>query len=133
MSPYPLRLVIVFLLACLSLNGPALATKWESVAQSNHGFYYIDPRSIEEESGRRLVWTLLDYREDQTLQDGRRYRSLQAQLQFNCKARLARMVHLTYYREAMMAGAVVMKQGMLQDWFEIEPGSPIQRMAQRVC
>lgn len=118
--------------AVLSLS--AHATRWESVAQGPAGFYYLDPASIEEEeAGRKRAWTVLDYRQEQTLQGGGRYRSMHAQVQFNCKARLARLVHLTYYSGPMLAGSVVMRQGMLQDWFEIESGSPIYRMAYRVC
>ncbi len=111
----------------------AHAAKWELVAQANAGFYYIDPRSIETDGDRRRAWTVLDYREDQKLQDGSRYRSTHAQVQFNCKARLARLVHLSYYSGPMMEGKVVLRQGMLQEWFEIEAGSPMQRMGAKVC
>lgn len=118
---------------CLASSASVFAARWELVAQSNTGFYYIDPRSIEAEGDRKKVWTVLDYREDQKLHEGARYRSTHAQLQFNCKARLARLVHLTYYSGPMMDGKAVLRQGMLQDWFEIEPGSPTQRMAAKVC
>jgi hypothetical protein len=118
---------------CLAASAPVLAVKWELVAQGNTGFYYIDPRSIESDGDRKRVWTVLDYREEQKLQDGARYRSTHAQVQFNCKARLARLVHLTYHSGPMREGSVVLRQGMLQDWFEIEAGSPMQRMAGKVC
>ncbi len=118
---------------CLACLAPVRAAKWELVAQGHTGFYYIDPRSVETEADRKWVWTVLDYREEQKLHDGARYRSTHAQVQFNCKARLARLVHLTYHSGPMLGGSVVLRQGMLQDWFEIEAGSPMQRMAARVC
>lgn len=111
----------------------AQAVSWELVAQAPQGFYYIDPSSVALDGERKLAWTVLDYREEQRLRDGSRYRSTHAQVQFNCKARLARLVHLTYFSGPMISGKVVLRQGMLQDWFEIEPGSPVQRLAYRVC
>ena len=125
-----LRASFVCALAALT---SAHAVKWESVAQSPQGFYYMDPGSVERDGERRLAWTVLDYREEQKLRDGSRYRSTHAQVQFNCKARVARLVHLTYYSGPMMGGKVVLRQGLMQDWFEIEAGSPMQRMAYRVC
>jgi hypothetical protein len=58
---------------------------------------------------------------------------MRAQVQINCKARLARLVHMTYYSGAMMGGAEVQKRGMLRDWHDIEADSPIARIARRVC
>lgn len=127
--PFWMFLALVTLLPA----APSQAAKWELVAQSNTGFYYLDPTSVETVGERKLAWTVLDHREEQKLRDGSRYRSTHGQVQFNCKAHLARLVHLSYYSGPMMGGQRVMQQGMLQDWFEIEPGSPVQRLALRVC
>ena len=51
----------------------------------------------------------------------------------NCKGRLARLTHMTYYSGGMLSGAVVQRQGMLRDWNEIEADSPMARIARRVC
>ena len=116
-----------------SVHPDAQAAKWELVAQSNNGFYYIDPRSVETSGDRKTAWTVLDHRELQSLRGGKRYRSTHAQVQFNCKANLARIVHLSHYSGAMLAGSQVHQQGMLQDWFELEAGSPMKRVAAKVC
>jgi hypothetical protein len=55
------------------------------------------------------------------------------EVQFNCKANLARIVPLSYYSGAMLAGSQLHQQGMLQDWFELEAGSPMKRVAAKVC
>ncbi len=120
----------VFLLAAPLQAG---AAQWDLIAQSNQGFYYLDLRTVEQDGERKTAWSVLDYREEQSLRDGSRYRSTHAQVQFNCKARLARLVHLTHYSGPMLGGAVVQRQGMLQDWFEIDPRSPMHRLAYRVC
>jgi hypothetical protein len=108
-------LVLALGAALGSVHPIAQAAKWELVAQSNNGFYYIDPRSVETSADRKTAWTVLDHRELQSLRSGTRYRSTHAQVQFNCKANLARIVHLSYYSGAMLAG------------------SPMKRVAAKVC
>ncbi len=125
--------LLAALLALLAGAAALAAPSWELVAQNNQGFYYLDPRSVTQDGERKLAWTVLDYREAQTLRDGSHYRSTHGQVQFNCKARLARLVHLSHHSGPMLGGSVVMRQGMMQDWFEIEPGSPMHRIAYRVC
>ena len=104
------RSAAALVLALCGVLPPALAAKWELVAQSNNGFYYLDPGSVEASGGRKTAWTVLDHRELQSLRDGKRYLSTHAQVQFNCKANLARIVHLSYYSGAMLAGSQVHQQ-----------------------
>ena len=112
---------------------PASAANWDFVTQGNQNYYYVEPQSIKQEGDHKVAWTLVDHRQIQTLKDGQQYRSTHAQVQVNCKDKRARLVHLRFFSGAMMSGAVVQQQGMLQDWLEIESGSPIQRIAYRVC
>ncbi len=128
------RFTMAWLAALGLLGAPtAQASRWSPVAQADAGFYYIDAASIEGSAERRQAWTVLDHRQAQRLQGGQLYRSTQAQVQVNCKARLARLVHLTYFSGPMLTGSEVLKQGMLQDWLEIDAGSPMQRIAYRLC
>ena len=119
----------------LLASGAALvaAERWEAVLLSEQGMYYLDPQSISAQGSTKVLWTVLDYRSVQEGAEGANYRSMRAQVQINCKARLARLTHMTYYSGAMMTGGEVQKRGMLRDWHEIEPDSPIARIARRVC
>jgi hypothetical protein len=58
---------------------------------------------------------------------------MRAQVQINCKARMARLTHMSYFSGGMLSGKEVQKQGMLRDWHEIEADSPMARIARRVC
>lgn len=95
--------------------------------------YYMDPKSIEQQGPIKVMWTVLDYRNAQTTSEGQSYRSIRAQVQINCKARLARLTHMTYHGGGMLSGPVVQRRGMLNDWLEIETDSPMARIARRVC
>ena len=125
-------LTLVYWVGCGCLAVQA-GIKWEVLSLSEQGMFYIDPKSITEEDGRKKVDSALDYKKPQSTADGKAYQSAQSQLQINCRMKLARVIHQTYYTGPMLTGKVVMRQGMLHEWMEIDPSSPIQKIARRVC
>jgi hypothetical protein len=128
-----LSTLVLFSLLCWMPPGTQASTKWEAVMLNDQGLFYIDPRSIAEEDGRKTVWSALDYKKPQSTGDGKPYLSIHSQIQLNCKLKMARVLHLTYYTGPMLSGRVVSKQGMLHEWLDIDPSSPIQKIARRVC
>ena len=129
-KPFVYALAGMCLLMC---SGAKASSKWEALTLSDQGLFYIDPQSITEEDGRKKVWSALDYKKPQTTGDGKAYMSMHSQIQFNCKLKMARVLHLTYYAGPMLTGKVVSQQGMLQEWLDIDPSSPIHKIARRVC
>ncbi len=99
----------------------------------DQGMFYIDPQSLQEHGERKEIWSVLDYRKPQFTAEGKPYLSIQAQVWINCRAKMGRIMHLTYYSAGMLGGKEVQKQGMLQDWQEIAPDTPVQKIARRVC
>lgn len=131
-----LRQAITLSILCWvqGVTSPALAApKWEPVTLNELGLFYIDPQSITEEDGRKKVWSVLDYKKVQHTADDKAYLSVHSQVQVNCKMKMARVMHVTYHSGPMLSGSVVLKQGMLHEWLEIESTSPIHRIARRVC
>ena len=107
--------------------------KWEAVVLNDQGMFYIDANAITEEAGRKVLWSAIDYKKPQSTAEGQPYLSAQSQLMINCKAKMARVMHLTYYSGAMLTGKVISRQGMLHEWMDIDPTSAIQKIARRVC
>ena len=126
------RWVLIALSSVLAFPGMA-APKWEVVVLNDQGMFYIDANSVTQESGRKVLWSAIDYKKTQTTAQGQPYLSAQTQLMVNCEAKMARVMHLTHYSGAMLTGKVVSRQGMLHDWMDIDPTSAIQRIARRVC
>jgi hypothetical protein len=117
-----------------TLAAPAMAApKWEAIVSNDQGMFYIDANSLEQEAGHKLVSSAIDYKKTQMTGDGKAYLSAQTQLTINCKAKMARVMHLTQYSGAMLTGKVIWRQGMLHEWTEIDPTSPIHKIARRVC
>ena len=109
------------------------APKWEPIMNNQDGLFLIDTKSITVEDGLKKVWSALDYKKPQTTSNGKTYMSLQSQVQVNCKQKLARVLHMTYYSGAMLTGDTVYRQGMLHEWMTIDPASPIHKIARKIC
>jgi hypothetical protein len=95
--------------------------------------FYIDANSVTQEPGRKVLWSAIDYKKPQTTAEGQTYLSAQTQLMINCKAKMARVMHMTYFSGAMLKGKVISRQGMLNEWMDIDPSSAVHKIAWRVC
>jgi len=129
------RFISLAIWSCSALVGFAASAnpKWEPVTQSDQGAFYIDAKSITEEDGRKKVWSALDYKKPQTTGNGKTYLSLQSQVQINCKQKMARVLHMAYFTGPMLTGQEVYRQGMLHEWVNIDPASPIHKIARKIC
>ena len=115
------------------LNAFAATPKWDAITLNDQGMFFVDAHSIKDEGGRKIVWSAVDYKKPQSTADGAAYLSVQTQLQINCNAKMARVMHLTYFSGPMLTGKQVGRQGMLHEWLDIDPSSAIQKIARRVC
>ena len=109
------------------------APKWEAITLNDQGLFYIDANSVTQESGRKVLWSAIDYKKPQSTAEGQAYLSTQTQLMINCQAKMARVMHMTYYSGAMLTGKVISRQGMLNEWMDIDPSSAVHKIARRVC
>ena len=125
-------MALIALSALLTAQSMA-ASKWEAITLNDHGMFYIDANSVTQESGRKVVWSAIDYKKPQTTAEGQAYLSAQTQLMINCQAKMARVMHMTYYSGAMLTGKVISRQGMLNEWMVIDPSSAIHKIVRRVC
>jgi hypothetical protein len=132
LPPFAARLLALVLVAG-SITVAYSAPRWEQVVSSGPGHYYIDPASITKDGERRTFDSALDYRHPKTSAAGKAYQSVATQFQVNCRMKMARIVHMTYYSGPMLAGSVVERQGMLHEWMEVDASSPVHRLMRYAC
>jgi hypothetical protein len=125
--------LLALTLAAGSIPSAHSAPRWDQIVTTGQGYYYIDPASITKDGDRRTFDSALDYRHPKTSATGKTYQSVATQLQVNCRMKMARIVHMTYYSGSMLAGNVVERQGMLQEWMEVDASSPIHRLVRYAC
>lgn len=106
---------------------------WDAVLLADKGLFHYDPHSVSGAGQVRTFKSMVDYKTPQETSDGRKYLSSVTEIQLNCSKGVARIMHMSYHPEAMGAGKEVHKEGMIRDWLDIPPGSPIERIAKRIC
>ena len=126
----PLRLLLS---SSLCLSAMAAPAHWDAVLLTELGLYYFDPHTVSDKGAIKTIQTLLDYKTAQETSEGQKYRSSQTEIQLNCKSRSARIMHTTYYLGAMGSGKEVFKEGSVREWLDVVKGTPIDRIAHRVC
>jgi hypothetical protein len=128
------RLTLLLLLSCgMSLPAMAAPAHWDAVLLTPLGLYHFDTNSVSDKGGIKSVQTLLDYKTTQETSEGQKYRSSQTEIQLNCKSQSARIMHTSYHAGAMGAGKEVFKEGSVREWLDVVKGTPIERIAHRVC
>jgi hypothetical protein len=128
------RLTFTLLLSSsLCLPAVAATAHWDAVLLTDLGLYHFDPHTVSEKGGVKSIQTLLDYKTTQETAEGKKYRSSQTEIQLNCKRHSARIMHTTYFAGAMGAGQEVLKEGSVREWLDVVKGTPIERIAHRVC
>ncbi len=106
---------------------------WDAVLLADKGLFHYDPHSVSSAGQVRTFKSMVDYKTPQETSDGRKYLSSVTEIQLNCSKGVARIMHMSYHPESMGAGKEVHKEGMIRDWLDIPPGSPIERIAKRIC
>jgi hypothetical protein len=133
MKPSPFLFLAALTWSFVAGAGANAKPKWEPIMTNDQGLFYIDTNSVTEVDGRKTVQSVLDYKKPQTTSNGKNYLSLQSQVEVDCKKKLARVLHMTYFSGAMLTGQTVYRQGMLHEWMAIDPSSPIHKIARKIC
>lgn len=124
------RMLCLFTL--LSISGGVQAG-WTSVGRFERGEFYIDRSTIEIKGDQREVWSMMNYRNPEMHPNGHIFRSTRSLLQIQCKARLARAVHMSHFTDAMLGGKQISKMGSLPEWDPVPPDTPMREILDLVC
>ena len=127
-----MRTRVVSFLALLIISSSVQAG-WTSVGRFDRGEFYIDRSTIEIKGDQREVWSMMNYRNPEMHPNGHIFRSTRSLLQIQCKARLARAVHMSHFTDAMLGGKQISKMGSLPEWDPVPPDTPMREILDLVC
>ena len=106
---------------------------WTSIGRFDRGEFYVDRSTIEVKGDQREIWSMMNYRNPEMHPNGQIFRSTRSLLQLQCKARLARGVHMSHFSDAMLGGKQISKMGSLPEWDPVPPGTPMREILDLVC
>ena len=89
--------------------------------------------SVVREGETRRLMSLLDYRSLQSSNEGKKYLSIRSQLHIDCRSETVRTLHLALFAGPMASGALVESGGMLHEWMQILPDTPMHQIMHKVC
>ncbi len=125
-----MRSLVLFTLFTLSSVAQA---EWTSVGRFDRGEFFIDRSTLQIKGDQREVWSVMNYRNPEMDQKGHIFRSTRSLLQLQCKARLARAIHMAFFSGAMLGGKQISHMGSLPGWDQVLPDSPMQTILDLVC
>lgn len=127
------NLGLALVLAILS-NG-ALA-EWQGIASNDGSDLYIDRTTIRKSGTTVKMWSLVDYKVLQKLQNSAAstpYRSSKDQYEYQCEEEKVRSVYFSLHTEKMGEGEISVSNNSVSAWMPIPPKSGLERMFQVVC
>ena len=104
---------LVLLLASMAVLCGSAAAEWTRVGEASGtlgaGRYaaYVDVATRFKAGDTARIWSIFDYKDPQKGLDGKPYRSNKLHWEFDCKDKLSRLAHLTWFVGQMGSGSIV--------------------------
>lgn len=106
---------------------------WVRVEHSTQDLaLYMDPETLKAENGTTKLWHLVDYQTVQQI-DGKDFRSLKAQDEYDCAKGVRRELLYFWHAEPMGNSKMVQTLYVPSAWMKPAEGSLNQTLLQKVC
>lgn len=115
------KLIGVAILFGIAANA---AAEWKVIDQQDARVTYIEPSEIKLNGNIVRMWTMVDFKQKQTMPSGPRYSSNKTLWELDCKEGKIRMLQATAFSGKMGEGTVVWSGGdPAPQWDYVSPGS----------
>ena len=116
------KAILMMLLAIMSSSAMA---EWVNVGMSDDGTltFYTDPSTIRKSGNKVKMWSLLDYKTTQKIDDGKTFMSTRQQNEYDCKEERTRSLYIIAHSGNMARGTVVGRSDDSDKWRPVSPGS----------
>jgi hypothetical protein len=125
-----------FLMILLVVVSNSAAADWIKLGSvpTNGGFdFYADPATAVKAQDLAKMWTLSDFKIEQTRSSGFRYLSARSQYEFDCKIGRSRVIALVTYSGNMASGVSVDSGMSTREWKPVMPGGIEETSLKLAC
>lgn len=112
----------IVLMLVLGLVCSSASAEWRNVASYNSITLYVDSSTILKRGNMVKMWSLVDFKNPDTL-EGRSYRSMKSQNEYDCKEVKNRMTYNSYHTGNMGDGEVFAINASIGDMMPVPPNS----------
>jgi hypothetical protein len=110
------KIILALLVPYLAVAGNTALADWVRVNGNDKVTAYADSSSIRKKGNLVKIWSLFDFKAENTLSDGSPYLSVMRETEFNCKDHVQHMLSYSIHSGNMAKGRVLDKGGDPQDW-----------------
>lgn len=127
------RTVLATLCLVFSVIGNDATADWEKVYNSDKLVAFADPATMRRKGNIVKIWSLFDFKAENTYSDGSIYMSVMRETEFNCKDNLQRMVSYSVHSGKMGKGRLVDSGASPQDWKTVSRANIALNMKTFAC
>lgn len=127
------KIMLASTLLVLSVLSSSAMAEWVRIYGDDKMNAYADSASIRKKGNVTKVFSLFDFRDENTLKEGAAYQSIVRETDFNCKQNQQRMVSFVIYSGKMAKGKVVESGDETQDWKTVSREQVARDMKKYVC
>jgi hypothetical protein len=129
-----MKKIVLFITAVfLGVASSGVMAEWERVYSNDKVVTYADTATIRRKGNIVRLWSLFDFKADNTYSDGSVYVSIMRETEFNCKDNLQRMVAFSIHSGKMGKGRMVDSGTTPQDWKPVSKANIAQDMKTFAC
>ncbi len=114
------------------ISGEVMA-EWDRVYSNDKVVTYADTSSIRRKGNIVRLWSMFDFKAENTYTDGTVYLSVMRETEYNCKDNLQRMVAFTIHSGKMGKGRMIDSGTTPQDWKPVSRANIAQDMKTFAC
>jgi Surface-adhesin protein E len=115
-----LKLILALLLTVASVNASA---EWQSIYSDDNFSIYADTSTIMRNGDVATMWTLLDFKADDTTPAANQSQSEKTRKEFDCRKRKFRQLQTALYSGHMGTGTTLNSNDRVADWMKYQNGS----------
>lgn len=106
---------------------------WNRVSGNDKVTAYADNSTIRKKGNLVKIWSLFDFKNENTMSDGGSYLSVMRETEFNCKDHVQHMLSYSIHSGNMGKGRVLDKGGDPQDWKPVSQSAIATAMMGFAC
>lgn len=110
--------------------------EWEYTGKNESFVHYVDRSTIRNSGAIARMWVLADYFAEQTNSDGKKFKSDNRRLAFNCMQETTALIAFVEYSDSMGKGRTVSSEERKEsdwDWRSFPPDTTVEVMFKIAC
>lgn len=112
------------------------ASDWATFGETSLSIWYLDKESIASVDGKMKAWFLVDFKDEQTAYNGKKYKSTKQLSYFDCPSKTSALVQEAFFTDQFGEGTIADSYSLNKknlEFTDVIPDSIGESMLKFVC